>query len=261
MAVRGHAAQRRRLGGARGVQIDAVEIVAGFLGRDRKLRAIDQALDVGGAERKRVRHVAGGKIREVAFRERLQREARAAGADRQHRAIAVGFQHDLRAVRQFADDVVEHVRRHGGGTGGRGFRRQRFSHLEVEVGRLQRQFCVFGADQHVAEDRDGVAALDHAMDVAQRFQQLRAFDGDLHCIIRQRWKSRATRKARRGIETRKSGSGPDLIKPQRGPQGGADGPPVQGRRPSVPHFCGGIGGSGEFSRQHPAGFTRGWASQ
>ena len=63
----------------------------------------------------------------------------------------------------------------------------------VEIGRLQRQPGVFGADQHVAQNRDGVATLDHAMDVAQRFQQLRAFDGDLHCNTRQilRWKSRA----------------------------------------------------------------------
>ena len=187
-----------------------------------------------------MRHVAGGEIREIAFGQGLQREARAAGADRQHRTVAVGFQHDLRAVGQFADDVVEHMRRHGGGAAGRGFRRQRFGHLEVEVGRLQRQPGVFGADQHVAEDRDGVAALDHAMDVAQRFQQLRAFDGDLHCITRQRWKSRAARKgSAAALETRKAGSGSDLIKPPGGPQGGADGPPVQGRQHPVPHFCGG----------------------
>src|SRR6185295_9031238 len=117
-------------------------------------------------------------------------------------------------------------------------RRQRFGHLQVEVGRLQRQAGIFGADQHIAEDRDGVAALDHAMDVAQRFQQLRAFDGDLHCITRQRWKSRAAGRRAAALETRKAGSGTDLIKPPGGPQGGADGAPVQGRQPPVPHFCG-----------------------
>jgi hypothetical protein len=59
---------------------------------------------------------------------------------------------------------------------------------------------VFGADQHVAEDRNGVAALDHAMDVAQRFQELRAFDGDLHCNTRLIQDGKAGRlKARRGI--------------------------------------------------------------
>jgi hypothetical protein len=65
--------------------------------------------------------------------------------------------------------------------------------VQVEVGGLQRQPGAFGADQHVAEDRDGVAAFDHAMHMAQRFQELRAFDGDLHCKTRliPRWKSRA----------------------------------------------------------------------
>jgi hypothetical protein len=39
------------------------------------------------------------------------------------------------------------------------------------------------------------------MDVPQRFQELRAFDGNLHCNTRliRRWKSRAAPKARRGI--------------------------------------------------------------
>ena len=131
-----------------------------------------------------MRHVAGGEIGKIVLGQGLQREARAPGADRQHRAVAVAFQHDLRAVGQFAHDVVEHMRRHGGRAAGGGFSGQRFGHLEVEVGGLQRQPRVFGADQHVAEDRNGVAALDHAMDVAQRLQQLRAFDGDLHCNTR-----------------------------------------------------------------------------
>ncbi len=131
-----------------------------------------------------MRHVAGGEIGEIIFGQRLQRKPRAAGADRQHRTVAVAFQHDLGAVGQFAHDVVEHMRRHGGRAAGCGFRRQRLGHLEVEVGGFERQPRVLGADQHVAEDRNGVAAFDHAMDVAQRFQELRAFDGDLHSNTR-----------------------------------------------------------------------------
>src|SRR5262249_45443040 len=38
--------------------------------------------------------------------------------------------------------------------------------------------------QHVGEDRYGVAALDHAMDMAERLQQRCAFDGDFHVWIR-----------------------------------------------------------------------------
>jgi hypothetical protein len=59
---------------------------------------------------------------------------------------------------------------------------------------------VLGAQQDVAEDRNCVPPLDHAMDVTQRFQELRAFDGDLHCYIRpiqqsMSWKCRAERAA------------------------------------------------------------------
>jgi hypothetical protein len=129
-----------------------------------------------------MRHVAGGKIGEIVFGQGLQRETRTAGADRQHRAVAVAFQHDLRAFRQLAHDVVEHMRRHRGRAAGCGFRRQRFRHLQIKIGRLQRQSGIFGTDQHVAQDRNGVASLHHAMDVPQRLQELRAFDGDLHCI-------------------------------------------------------------------------------
>ena len=151
-------------------------------------------------------HVAGGEIGEIVFGQGLQREARPAGADRQYRAVAVALQHDLSAVGQLAHDVVEHMRRHGGRTAGSGFRRQRFRHLKVKVGGLQRQPRVFGADKHVAEDRNGVAALDHAMDVTQRFQELRAFDGNLHCNTRLilRWKSRAAGRRAAAFETRKA---------------------------------------------------------
>ncbi len=47
VAVGRHRAQRLRLAAAGGVQIDAVEIVARLLGRDRELRLVDQPLEVG----------------------------------------------------------------------------------------------------------------------------------------------------------------------------------------------------------------------
>ena len=193
MPVGCHRAQGGGLGAAGRVQINAVEIVAGLFGGDRKLRPVDQPLHVGGRKRERMRHVAGGKIGEIVFRKRLQREARAAGADRQHRAVAVALQHDLRAFGQLAHDVVKHMRRHRRRTGGGGFRRERLRNLQIKVGGLQRQPRAFSPDQHIAEDRNGVAALDHAVDVAQRFQELRTFDGNLHCNTRLilRWKSRA----------------------------------------------------------------------
>jgi hypothetical protein len=74
----------------------------------------------------------------------------------------------LRAVRQLADDVIEHMRRHGGRATGRDFGGDGAGNLKVEIGRLQAEFRFLGLDEDVGEDRNGIAALDHAMDVAQR---------------------------------------------------------------------------------------------
>ena len=57
---------------------------------------------------------------------------------------------------------------------------RRLSALEVEVGRFAAPLYRWPFDQHVGEDRDRVAALDDPMDVAERFEQDRAFDRDLH---------------------------------------------------------------------------------
>jgi hypothetical protein len=180
MAVGRDRAQHLDLVGAGGVQVDAIEVVARLLGRDRELGLVDQALELGGAELELVSHVAGGEIGEVALRQRLQREARAAGADRQHGAVAGGLQHDLRAFGQLAHDLVEHVRRHGGGPARRHLGGDGLGHFEIEIGGLEGQLRFVGLDQHIGQNRDRVAPLDHAMDVAQRLQQSRAFDSDLH---------------------------------------------------------------------------------
>ena len=184
VAVGRHRAQARLLGRAAGMQIDAVQVIARLLGRDRELGPVDQALDVLGGNPEGMRHVARGEIREIAFRQCLQGELGAAGADREHGALTVALQHDLRTIRQLAHNVVEHVRGHGGRTGGSGLGRQRFRHFEVEIGRAQREPRILGTHQHIAQDRDGVAPLDHPVDVAQRLQELRAFDGYLHCTTR-----------------------------------------------------------------------------
>src|SRR5262249_34993684 len=83
--------------------------------------------------------------------------------------------------------------------------------------------------------------------------------GDLHCYIRQRWKSRAAWKGSTAAwETRKVRSRPDLIKPPGGPQGGADGPPVQGRPEPILHICRGKCRTKEHSPTPEARGGRGW---
>jgi hypothetical protein len=114
----GSSTQQHVVAGAGRVQIDAVEVIARLLGRDRELRLLDQALEIGRGERELMGHLAGRDIGKIAFRQGLQREAGAPGADRQHRPVARGFQHDLRAFGELAHDLVEHMRRHGGHAAG-----------------------------------------------------------------------------------------------------------------------------------------------
>ena len=58
-----------------------------------------------------------------------------------------------------------------------------FRRFEIEVGALQREPALVRLDQHVGEDRDRVAALDDAMDMAERLQQGGSLDSDFHRII------------------------------------------------------------------------------
>ena len=55
--------------------------------------------------------------------------------------------------------------------------------LQVEVGRHQPERAVLARlDQHVGEDRDGVAALHDRLDVAQALQEGRPFNRRFHAL-------------------------------------------------------------------------------
>src|SRR4029078_26042 len=57
-----------------GVEIDAVEMVAVFLGRDGKPRLLDEPLQVSGRHRKAMVEILDTQRREIICRQRLQRE-------------------------------------------------------------------------------------------------------------------------------------------------------------------------------------------
>ena len=171
MAVGRDRAQHRFAVDVHGVEENAVEIVPRLLGRDRELGVLDQALELDRGEREAVRELSRGEIGEVGRRQGLKGEARSAGAQDQLPGVAGGFEARLCALRQLADDVVDHVGRNGGRAvlgdiGGNGL-----GSLEVEVGALQRQSAIPCLKQHIGEDRDGVSPLDDAMDVPKRFKQ------------------------------------------------------------------------------------------
>ena len=85
------------------------------------------------------------------------------------------------ALGQLARDIEQRVRRNGGRARLIDRGRDRFVDLQIEIGRHQLQRALGGRlDQHVGQDRDGVAPLDHRLDMAEALQKGRAFDRRLH---------------------------------------------------------------------------------
>jgi hypothetical protein len=114
-----------------------------------------------------VRHLACRKVGEVALGQRLQGKARASGADCQHGPVARGFEHDLSPLGQLTHDFVEHVRGDGRRAAGADLGRDRLGNLEIEIRCFEGELRFVRLDQHIREDWNGVAALNHAVDMAE----------------------------------------------------------------------------------------------
>ena len=162
------------------MQIDAVEIIARLFIRDGELRLVDEALQIARGQREIMGEFASREIGEIAVRQGLQIEPRAARAQLQLARFAGRLQRDLRAVGELAHDVIERMGGQRRAAGGADVGREPFGHFEIEIGRLEEQRAALRLEKHVGQDRDGVAALHHAMDVAERLQKRRAFESDFH---------------------------------------------------------------------------------
>jgi hypothetical protein len=58
-----------------------------------------------------------------------------------------------------------------------------FVDLQIEIGRHELQTALGGRlDQHVGQDRNGIAPLDHRLDVAEPLEEGCAFDRRLHLM-------------------------------------------------------------------------------
>ena len=106
---------------------------------------VDQPLEVAGGEGEIVAEFARGEVGEIAVRQSLKVEPRTPGAQLQLAGFAIRFERDLRAVRQLADNLIEGMRGHRRRAGGADVRRQSLGDFQVEIGRLQEQAHVFGA--------------------------------------------------------------------------------------------------------------------
>ena len=127
------------------VQKNAIEVIARLFIGNRELGFVDQPLEVAGGEVESVTEFARGEVREIAVRQSLQVEPRTPGAQLQPAGIAIRFERNLRAVRQLADNLIEGMRGDRGRAGGADVRRQSLDDFQVEIGRLQEQAHVFGA--------------------------------------------------------------------------------------------------------------------
>jgi len=167
----------------RNVEENAVQVIAGFLGADRKAGAVDQLGQRGCGQFEAGRQVAFDDHREIVTRQGRQAEAAAPGLHRH--AVVRRFQADLAAIGQFAGNIEQQVRRYGDRSGA--FDRdcaQAFHDLQVKVGRHDPHRAVARCfDQHVRQDRNGIAPLDDGLDVRQALQERRAFDSGLHGTI------------------------------------------------------------------------------
>jgi hypothetical protein len=144
------------------MEIDAVQIIAGFLGGDGEARLVDEALQIGRRERKGMAEILDAERREVVGGQGLQRELRRAAGDGEPPLLAVPLQLDIGAFGQLAHDVVEHMGGHGGGAFALGARGHGLHDLHVEIGRGQGQLVVLRGEEHVGQDGDRVAPLHHA---------------------------------------------------------------------------------------------------
>src|SRR5207344_165356 len=69
--------------------------------------------------------------------------------------------------------------RHGRRTAGGDLGRCRVGHFQIEICRFQTQLAAVGLHQDVGENWNGIASLDHAMDVA-RLQKFCTLYGNFH---------------------------------------------------------------------------------
>jgi hypothetical protein len=119
-------------------------------------------------------------LREILGRQCCEREARASRAQGDLALVARGLEADLAAVGQLAHDVVERMRRHRRGARLADLARNGLDDREVHVGRGERDLFLAGVEQHVREDRDGVAPFDDALDMREPLEQGGTFDRELH---------------------------------------------------------------------------------
>ena len=187
------AAQHRAVRPLGRVHVDAVQVVARLLGRDRELRLVEQPPQ----RRRRAREVRlvlrARHDREVLARQGRQAEMRPPRPHVEPPGDAVVVELDHRPVRQLARDLVQRVRGDRRRAGAAHHRRRAVDHLDVEVGGAEADLVAVRLDQHVRQDRDGVAPLHHRLRAAHGPEKGAALHAEFHCCHRCRGRTPRSR--------------------------------------------------------------------
>ncbi len=149
------------------LQVDAVEVVTGFFRAHREAGAVDQALEGCGGEGDLRGQIGGGHLREVADGQAAEFEVGAASADGELVLARGAVEFDFGAIRQLADDFVEHRGGGGGGAGGRDFGGEALGQFDFHIRRGEEEFALRGLEEHVGENGNGVATFNHALHVGR----------------------------------------------------------------------------------------------
>ena len=155
-----------------GMQINAVEVISRFFGRNGKTRLLEQALQLAAFHREPTGHLGLAHVRKVIGGQNRKLETCASGGDFQPAFAAFPFDLDLRPFRELSDDVMERMRRDRHSASGLDLRRDAFNGLHVEISRFQRKAtAAIGANQDIRENRDGITAFDNPRDMPESTEQ------------------------------------------------------------------------------------------
>ena len=180
MPVGGHAPQHGGGAALGRVDVDAVQIIARLLGRDRESGLVDQPRQLGGAHAELDAQLLLADRRELVGGQARQVEHRPGSPDRHLAATFRLLDADLAALLQLADDVEQGVSGDGRGAAAGDLGGLVRDQRQIHVGGGEAQTISVGGELDVGQDRNGRPPLDDVLDMGQRPQQGRALDGKLH---------------------------------------------------------------------------------
>ncbi len=180
MAVGGDRAEFLAVFRCDGMEIDAIEVITRFLCRDGEARALDHFAQRASRQSEAVRHLVGSDVGKVRARQTGKLKSRRACCQVYSPAAFIHSERHLRAIGQFAHDVVEHVRRHSGFAGRISGRGNGLAHLDVQIRRLEAEHTFARSDVDIGQYRDRHAPLDDARHMLKGLEQRGPFDRQSH---------------------------------------------------------------------------------